>query len=151
MRTLYINDTHHEVFFNDGSMVRSYTQGIPKLMYGEIPKEKEFVHHLSGKNCFYELANAMSVDVIKNPFTKKEYIDDSSFPRKIYKNEIKNFSFIRCYKEIKIENVSIDRLLKDLNFNDFTLLMFDRENELKYLYLENECFSGVENNGIELD
>jgi len=66
----------------------------------------------------------------KTKFKNRIYINDYDIARKrIYRDELVKLTIEHTYK--KVENPSIKDLQEDLGFNNYSELVFDREQELR--------------------
>ena len=134
MKTIYINDLYYQITLKDNTSIRSYSCGTPMYQYGELPEvnKKEY----SGEDVFYDLANKLHDNILKNLITGREYIYNYIFDRKIYKDEVKSFEEINCYK--KVDKPKISKLQNDLGFYKYSELVFDREMELKNMLIQRQ-------------
>lgn len=91
----------------------------PDTVFDELLKKLEYASEYPGEKTF---------------LSKRLYVYDySGFRQRIYKDELMSFTIKHIFEIV--ENPRIDYLKSDLGFNEYTELIFNREQELKSMLL----------------
>ena len=108
---------------------RSYWRA--KYFYGKIPQNEEYICNDSDE-VFGKLSAHASAVINWTLFKRKQYVEYSDIYgnlTKIYDNEISWFSIQDEYKEAK--DPKFADLMEDLTFDEFTELLFRRDEHLE--------------------
>lgn len=142
MKTIYQTEIYFSFILNHkGKQEEYYTHytTYKTYNYGELPETetKEFNNpDTVFKDLLKILGYSNSYTGHKTLFRKRQYIDEYDFDRYIYKDELVSFKVITKY--IPYKYLSVETLQKRLTFEDYSQLVFDREQELKYELLFNK-------------
>lgn len=138
MKQVYIRKTKWTAYFKDSHIMVSQSI-ISRYNYGEMPKDQT-EEHSNEETAFDEILDRMGFNKEfrgkRKLFSKKIYFDDYMiFQKRIYKDELLGFNINTSYEPVP--NPSVERLRKELNFNEYSELIFQREKTLRTLELEN--------------
>lgn len=122
-------------------------EDVSNLRYGEVPKNKQYVRNFDStefeseyfKELYSEFCNFRyeRFQMWKTLFKKRLYIEDLFYhERRIYKDRIVSCEYEKTYEIVS--NATTKQLKEDLTFNEYSELVFDREQELKKLIIEKE-------------
>lgn len=135
-KEIYIHKTLWILYFKNGEKItydsdKTYGDYIYSYDYKPNDTIEEFKDN---ETVFKELLK--EVDYIeefegyKTKFSKRIYIDDYHFFKsRIYKDEISYFTIQHIYETVK--NPDINKLIKYLDFYEYSELVFNREQELR--------------------
>jgi len=128
MKTLYIEKNYIEIHTKEDKIF--YTRST-NLHYGKMPLDTFSTYETdaySQMRRFLYYSDEGSGE--KEFFSKRRYTNDFRVG-KIYEDELKKVIVGTEYKKKDLETYSIEKLKEDLNFMEFTDLIFDREHQLK--------------------
>lgn len=125
MKQVYTIDSKTKIFLKDGTKIEesSYWCSRDYYHYGIVPKNEEHIYN------YEEFIKEYSLCSDNTLFKKREYINYSCFGKRVYKEDFDKAVVIIIYKIV--EEPRIDWLQNDLNFNEYSELVFNRENELR--------------------
>lgn len=140
MKAVYREDVFYYVHLKDGTILTdSKYDGwtFRRWTYGEVPKD--YVKTYTDKECIFddllkEIGYVDDWDGLKTFFSKRRFIR-RDFEKRVYEDEIDYFEV--KYKYTIYKNPSTNWLQKNLGFTEYSELVFDREQELKAVLLEN--------------
>lgn len=150
MRTVYTHNRQWRIYFKDGSVIKASllrdSHNRLAYSYGEKPVnriEEHCVKTVDDKNeqarIFEELIQKMGFEKgyhgHKSWFKKRPYLENIWFGKKIFRDEIIGWEIWDTYQTV--ENPEMCFLQKDLSFNEYSQLIFDREQELRSMFHEN--------------
>lgn len=139
-RKIYTCDHYIKYLLVDGTIGKITRSGELRYFYGEVPQDN---YEYYDKNNTIELFDALLrtvgyyFSINQTLIGKRIYISNDSWlspwylegAEKLYKDELVGFYVADEYDIV--EKPSNQKLKKELNFYDYTQLIFDRERELK--------------------
>lgn len=131
-RILFKEDIIVECTLTSGKSIESEHYGEMNYRYGYLPDNSHTVFSKTNvDNVFVALCNMFDIPFFsENNHPKRKYIYlDCYLNQKVYEDELVSFSVTKQYAVLTDE--SINFLQEHLTFDDYTQLIFDRENELR--------------------
>ena len=142
MKAVYHTEVHFELTLKIGETVKDYKKYYTtyyRYNYGELP-ETSVDEYNNSDTVFGDLRRMLGYKTDcpseKTIFTKRNFINNYNFNQRIYEDELLSFKIIKKY--IPHKNLSTKELHEKLTFKDYSQLVFDREQELKYELLFNK-------------
>lgn len=136
MKAVYHTEVHFELTLKTGETVKDYNKYYTTYYhysYGELP-ETSVDEYNNSDTVFEDLRRILGYNTDypseKTIFTKRNFINDYNFNQRIYEDELLSFKITKKY--IPHKNLSTKELHEKLTFKDYSQLVFDREQELKY-------------------
>lgn len=143
-REIYTHNRYIKYFLINGTIGQITRSGELRYFYGEVPQDN---YEYYDKNNTIELFDVLLrttnyfFSINQTLIGKRIYVsnDDWFAPwclegaERLYKDELISFYVVDEYDIV--EKPSNQKLKKDLNFYDYTQLIFDREQQLKEMLL----------------
>ena len=142
MKSVYHTEVYFKLTLKTGETVKDYNKYYTtyyRYNYGELP-ETSVDEYNNSDTVFDDLRRILGYNTDcpseKTIFTKRNFINDYNFNQRIYEDELLSFKIIKKY--IPHKNLGAKELREKLTFQDYSQLLFDREQELKYELLFNK-------------
>lgn len=136
MKAVYHTEIHFLITLKSGQTIKNHNHHYLTYYhykYGELP-ENQTIEYNNPETVFNDLRQALGYNLNyptdKTLFTKRNYINDYEIGQRIYEDELLSFKVIHKY--IPHTKLKTKELFDKLTFEDYTQLVFDREQELQY-------------------
>ena len=130
MKVVFKEERKYIFHLKDGATVKSkYEFGRSLYQYDEVPQDKTIIY----KTWKEVLTNTLYYWSDTTLFSRRKYLHYENLTGKVYEDE---FDYLEIKISYKIEdNPNIKTLQEDLGFIGYSELVFDREQELKRMML----------------